>query len=320
MKNIENMQDEVSYWISLEKKGVSLQKNKSFISWINKDEKNKIAFNEEQELFSLVTSLPETFLMELKEDVKENKKKENKRKKFIISFGTIASTACILLIAYFSFFSKDITFTKKYISAIKVREKILLPDNSIVSLDSNTAMTVDFYRDRREVYLSKGKAFFNISPNKKRPFFVKTDNTTIKVLGTKFEVINDKFFELNVKEGKVAIWNKYNKLIAFVKKDQRLVLNKYLSLDYLNKIDSSKIALWSEGKFHFNQETLKNVINIFSKYIDIDVEIKSKSLENLPISGNFTTEEFDKIINVLPLIHPVKIEKNKDKIIIMKKT
>lgn len=319
MIDIEKLQDEVNYWISLENEGINIQENTSFISWINKNERNKRAFNEEKFFINEINTLPNNLLYKLKQDVKDERKRINKRKRLVVSFGYFASAACILSVFYFSFFIDKSTFSKDYIASTKVREKIFLPDRSIISLDVKTAMEIKYYDDKREVYLSTGKAFFDVSSNKTKPFFVKTKNITIKVLGTKFEVVNTKNFELNVKEGKVAIWNKNGKLIALVTKNQSLSLNEYLKIDSLKEQDSSSMALWSEGKFNFQQESLKNVIAQFSKYENINVQIQNKYLENLPITGNFTSKEFDKIINVLPLIHPVKIVKNEDKIIIKEK-
>ena len=283
---------------------------------MKKHENKNISFKEEQAFFTEINSLPSEFLDELKVEVKENREKINKRKAKIIFFSSIASAACILLVAYFSFFFESITYSKNYLASTKVHKNIILPDNSIVSLDSSTSMKVKFYDDRREIILSKGKAFFDVSPNKNRPFIVKTDNTTIKVLGTKFEVVNHKIFELNVKEGKVSVSNNRNKLIALVTKNQNLKLNKFYKIDSLEYKDAKDIALWIDGKFNFNQESLKNIIDTYSHYIDINVEIVDKDIENLRISGNFTSKEFDKIIANLPLIHPVKIKKVGNKIII----
>jgi transmembrane sensor len=283
-----------------------------------KNNENNKKEHEEEAFFSEINSLPSDFLDEIKREVKNNRQMINKRKKSIFFFASMASAACILCVAYLSFFLDNVTFTHDYVAANKVREKIILPDKSVISLDVNTEMKIKFYEDRREIYLSKGKAFFDVYPNKKRPFFVKTDKTTIKVLGTKFEVVNHEKFELNVKEGKVSVSNKHNNLIALVTKNQNLKLNKYYLIDSLKQKDSTQMALWSEGKFNFKQESLKDILSMFSKHIDTNTEINDKSLENLKISGNFNSKEFDKFIYNLPLIHNVKIEKIGNKFIIRK--
>jgi len=319
LTNNEQKHDELDYWIDLEKAGVNLEKNSAFLEWLNKDELNKKLFNDEKKFFEEINSLPNDFLNEIKNEVKDNRKNANKSKQTIFYFGSFASAACLLLVAYFSIFFDNTTFTHTYIASQKVQNKITLPDNSVISLDANTQIKVKFYDDRREIFLTQGKAFFDVFPNKKRPFIVNTDNTTIKVLGTKFEVVNNKKFELNVKEGRVSISNKKDKLLAFVTKNQSLKLNKYYQIDSIIEKNSQDMALWSEGKFEFRQTSIKDVLKTFRKYININVKIIDKNIEDLKISGNFTSEEFDKIIANLPLIHPVIIEKEDNQIIIKRK-
>lgn len=320
MINTQKLQNEVSYWISLEKEGINLDKNKLFQSWLKEDKQNEIAFKEEKDFLSQINALPKDFLEELKQDVNENRQKINKRKKFLITYGSFLSAACILFVLYFSFAFNSMSFSKEYLSSGKIRQDISLPDNSKISLDANTSVKVEFYEDKREIYLSHGRGFFDVSSNKNRPFIIKTNHVDIKVLGTKFEIINeDKNFEVNVLEGKVRVSNKKDNLIALVQKDQKLILDEYFNLKSLEKTASNNIALWNQGKFYFKQESLKNVIEKFLKYNDLDVQIEDKSITNLPITGNFTSKEFEKFINVLPLIHPVKIQKQNRKIIIKRK-
>ena len=56
-----------------------------------------------------------------------------------------------------------------------------------------------------------------------------------------------------------------------------------------------------------------------TKYIDIDISIQNDKISQLPVSGNFNAYQFDNFLSVLPLIHPIKIVKQDDKIIIKEK-
>ncbi|WP_419676174.1 FecR domain-containing protein [Aliarcobacter butzleri] len=66
-------------------------------------------------------------------------------------------------------------------------QDILMPDNSKITLDAKTNIKVAYSKNKREVFLEKGKALFEVSPNKQKPFFVKSDDIFVKVVGTKFE-------------------------------------------------------------------------------------------------------------------------------------
>lgn len=87
-----------------------------------------------------------------------------------------------------------------------------LSDGSIVALQPNSSIEFPqvFSKSKREVQLT-GEAFFDVSKDKQRPFIITTDNVTVKVLGTSFNV---KAYEgaeeitVAVKTGKVMVSSK----------------------------------------------------------------------------------------------------------------
>ncbi|CAL1519861.1 FecR family protein [Chitinophaga sp. MM2321] len=85
-----------------------------------------------------------------------------------------------------------------------------LTDGSTVVLQSGASIHHETFlqRPQREVYL-KGDAFFNIAKDAQRPFFVYTPKVAIRVLGTSFNVKEDKDGNLTVmvKTGKISVYN-----------------------------------------------------------------------------------------------------------------
>lgn len=276
---------------------------------------------DDKELFNQVKDLPSDFLTNLKAEVKETRNLSNKRKKLFYTITPVLSAACILTVLYISFFTNSPSFSKEYIASSKIKSNIVLPDKSNISLDVNTTLKVEYFENQREISLSYGKALFDVAKNKKRPFLIKTNSASIQVLGTRFEVINkNDSFEVNVSEGTVKVFDprRNNKTLALVTRGQSLVLDKYLDVKEFKNIEG-KIANWSRGKFIFNQTSLGDVLKEFSKYIEIDVQIQNDELRNLPISGNFDAFHFQDFLNVLPLVHAVKVQKEDNKIIIKKR-
>ncbi|NWJ52921.1 MAG: FecR family protein [Bacteroidetes bacterium] len=86
---------------------------------------------------------------------------------------------------------------------------IELPDSSVVILNSGSSLS---YPDRFEAgsrtVVLNGEAFFEVKKNKHRPFYVKTNDITIRVLGTKFNVKSypdENTTETTLVSGKVEI-------------------------------------------------------------------------------------------------------------------
>lgn len=322
----EEILKQASHWVRLEKKGEDVYKNKDFILWINENPKHKKAYEEEKKFIQEVLSLPEDFLNELKVEVKNNRAKINRKKSrkriLINTFAPFASAACFLFVFYFSFFKEDIKFSKQYLALNKIQKNIILPDNSKITLDVNTKIDVKYYDNKRIISLSKGKAVFEVESNKQRPFVIKTEKVDITVLGTKFEVINKEIqTQVNVIQGVVKVTNPHSNdnLLTRIEKGESITFDEYSNIKLLNKIDINKTALWSKGKFNFYQESIENIIKEFSKYIDINIEIENRKIAKLPISGNFSANSFDDFLKVLPLVHPLVIEKKENRIIIRDK-
>lgn len=66
---------------------------------------------------------------------------------------------------------------------------IELPDSSVVVLNSGSSLSYpDKFETESRTVILNGEAFFEVKKNQHRPFFVKTKDITIRVLGTKFNV------------------------------------------------------------------------------------------------------------------------------------
>ncbi len=94
----------------------------------------------------------------------------------------------------------------------KESSKFELADGSIITLQPGSVMNYprQFAAAKREVYL-QGEAFFEVSKNKNRPFYVYCENMVAHVLGTSFNIKADKFHgkvEVMVRTGKVEIYTR----------------------------------------------------------------------------------------------------------------
>lgn len=81
-----------------------------------------------------------------------------------------------------------------------------LPDGSIVELNGNAEIAVQYSETERRVKLVKGEAFFQVEKNKARPFYVEANGVVVRAVGTAFAVqMNPSAVEVVVKEGAVDV-------------------------------------------------------------------------------------------------------------------
>ena len=128
--------------------------------------------------------------------------------------------ACLLLVVSFSiyiyipeFFRRNIISDNRGMETqnnANTNQTLTLPDGSKVVLEKNSSIIVseDFGKVNRTVLL-KGKAFFKVVRNEKKPFLVRIGNLVTEVLGTSFKVGSDnqnKSIEVAVISGKVSVY------------------------------------------------------------------------------------------------------------------
>jgi transmembrane sensor len=87
------------------------------------------------------------------------------------------------------------------------RRSFTLSDGSKVELNANTSLLVENGRAERRVHLDSGEAFFVVSKDKSRPFIVETPAGSVRVTGTRFNVLSETASELvvTVEEGRVEV-------------------------------------------------------------------------------------------------------------------
>lgn len=96
-----------------------------------------------------------------------------------------------------------------YTSQIK---QLLMEDGTVIMLKPNSSIEYPekFSASDRKVQL-KGEAFFDVTKDQGRPFIIGTNDVTIKVLGTSFNVVayeGAKEISVAVKTGKVSVYAK----------------------------------------------------------------------------------------------------------------
>jgi transmembrane sensor len=65
---------------------------------------------------------------------------------------------------------------------------LTLPDGSVVRMNVETDLRIDYGSDRRHIQLLSGEAIFKVAPDAGRPFIVSTPSATVRALGTQFNV------------------------------------------------------------------------------------------------------------------------------------
>lgn len=187
------------------------------------------------------------------------------------------------------------------------RSVITLADGSKVWLNAGSRLIYpsEFVDKRREVFLV-GEAFFDIAKDESQPFYVKTTDVEIKVLGTQFNVSaypEDYSVQTALAEGRVEL-SRVN--AGFLEKKIQLspgemaYFNKKSRETIIYKVDLEYYTLWTDGLFSFSNTDLNRIIRKLERFYNIHFQFDDPLKGSIQISGKLdVTKEKDEVFEYL---------------------
>ena len=266
----------------------------------------------------------ETPVVSIKETI--NKPQINYRKSFIAKFSVAAAVLVVAVSGYL--FYKSTTKVKQDENLVAYGNDVIIEENNdsinkIIKLEDGTSVTLNpkstfyypthFKNGKREVAL-KGTAFFDVSKNPEKPFFVYANNIVTKVLGTSFTIKtnpNTKEVSVSVHTGRVQVFEK-NSASQSTFNDKVLTSNGVIVTANQEAIYSTKnndfqttlipVPLplpdlkTKEKDFDFERANLPDVIGKIQQVYGVEVVLENDNFNKCIFSGELNEENlFEKL-------------------------
>jgi len=183
---------------------------------------------------------------------------------------------------------------------------ISLPDNSSVLLSQNSLIRYprQFSGDSRRVFL-KGTAFFEVTKDPDKPFYVDVGKIVAKVLGTSFEISTDPFdgqVRVIVKSGAVSIYSNSAQYRKDPAREPNVILTKNEQLvvkDDLNEIRHTRLDSVSiqdlkvpDTFLRFKGTPAQEVFTSLAKVYGVTINFADAKISGCSITASFTDEPF----------------------------
>jgi len=226
--------------------------------------------------------------------------------------ATLSKIAAVLVIGFgIYFYTTTLDTTSNTIVA--QQKSIVLPDASQVNLNSKSTITYNTsnWDSNRQLTLV-GEAFFKVAKGKK--FDVKTNEGTVSVLGTQFNIKQrDDYFEVICYEGKVAVKSK-TKTTTLLQGDTFLIIDgKYIATEKENLLRPT----WLTNKSTFRSIPYREVIKEFERQYNVSIEFESNN-DSQNFTGSFTHNDIEIALKSITLPLQLKYSKT-DNIITLKR-
>jgi transmembrane sensor len=156
------------------------------------------------------------------------------------------------------------------------QQEMVLPDGSRVWLNavSRIDYPVAFRGKERSVTLS-GEAYFEVVPDKSRPFKVNVGGMDVKVTGTKFNIRaydNEAVVKSTLLEGGVKISQSGTAFALDLAPGQQLQFDPATRKYRIVRPDVEAACAWREGKFCFDSTDLSTLMRDVARWYNIEVE------------------------------------------------
>jgi transmembrane sensor len=174
-----------------------------------------------------------------------------------------------------------------------------LPDGSTVTLNKNSELSypAHFEGNTRSVAL-KGEAFFNITPNKSKPFIIDAGNSSVTVVGTSFNVKSRaEMTEVIVETGIVEVAK--NEKAVRLTPGQKATVTADKDAPVKADVTDHLYNYYRTNEFVCNGVPLYKVVETLNDAYGLHIVFGSDRLKTLPLTATFPEGEPGMIVDVI---------------------
>lgn len=232
--------------------------------------------------------------------------------------GLATALALVFVLAYVGWQQKAVIRVR---TGLGEQHSAVLPDRSIVELNTQTEIRVAFTGAERRVELVRGEAFFDVAKDPARPFIVVTDLATAKAVGTRFSVYRAHTGTIvTVAEGRVLVREKRAAADTAVGAPGRADAVEVTPGSQaeaqpgrpvqMRQADVERTFAWRERRLVFDGEPLSTVVEEFNRYNSTPLVITDPRLSAQRISGVFGANDPESLLDFLVKVDHITVTRD----------
>lgn len=321
--------------------GVSSEEDNEILkSWIKQPDAKDVFYEYYQQCWHLASEemdidIQNEIFSNILDKIDENNRivSQTKKKRLPIYSHLVRYTAIAACITLFVgvgayFWGKDQTIKQNAPVTMSVmngqKADITLADGTNVHINSGSKITYDntYNKDNRTLIL-EGEAFFEVAPNKSKPFIVKANGINVEALGTSFNVKaynGSNTISVVLIEGKVKVGDN--------NKDQILNPNERLEYNIIAKSfakselhPNTDLLLWRSKELSFYGESLEEICETLTRMYNWEFIFKSEEAKHYTFNGVIKNNSLENVLSFIGQATAIKYEINpvENTIVIYKK-
>ena len=201
----------------------------------------------------------------------------------------------------------------KYTSVVADKgqiSKVILPDSSVVWLNSGTKLTYDnSYSYKNRNLNLQGQAFLDVRKNRNLPLVVASGRLRVKVLGTRFDVdayAADDMIKVTLESGNVELLNSTDKSFKYnLNPGQMAEFKSQSGRIEIKSVKSRNYTSWKDGELIFVDTPMAEVIKSLERRFNIEIKVVNPNVYKSVFNANFKNESLKEILDYIQFSCPV---------------
>jgi transmembrane sensor len=303
-------------------RGLTDTERRGFERWIARPV-NAREFHAQRAILDVVTELKGRPCAEVLASIEDAEAKPAQPLSWALSAGFTAALVLTVAVGWLTLRSAGY-LPQTYRTATGQVRDIVLPDGSLVGLNTQTELEwVGGPHDRR-VRLIRGEAYFQVVHDARRPFRILLAHSQVQVLGTRFDVYQmaNGDVRVSVLSGVVAVEALDSGPGAPPSWSRRLTSGQQIEyspvglLADVHSIVAPKVIRWRQGMIESAGEPLSDFISDLSRYTAERIVIADPRAANQKVGGAFSVRNIDDTLDRLTRIAPVTVTREPGEVIL----
>lgn len=322
-------------WFGRREVGLSPAEEQEFQAWLEADERHAIHYGQFDDTWDLLDGLKELDQPAFSSE----RTAQPGFARFRWAAASLAAAAAIAVAFYFwpDASSNPVQVAETQAGGFKVME---LPDGSVVHLNANSSVSVQYGDRERRVLLERGEAHFSVAKNPDRPFIVTAGAVSVHAVGTAFNVRMDPAaVEVMVTEGKVRVDDSTKggslltqetatSVASPVADSHLLVAGEKVVIPVMASVPApaTPVAVapeqmeqslaWQTKMLEFDMTPLGDVVKEFNRYNTHQLVITDTALARRPFGGSFRADNYTVFVQLLEQRFGVVAERSGDRTVL----
>ena len=294
-------------WLSLLHDQPSSGDQATFSRWLRADPAHAEAYAQAQVLWELseepARKLADEDALALQAYL--NKMNSSRRSRVLRWPGALAMAACLLAMVSMGAGWQPSRWVDElgadYVTAPGEVKTFTLTDQSVVTLDADSAIAVEFSHGQRHIQLRRGAGFFSVA-HTGQSFVVEAGGGQAQVLGTQFEVrLQPAGAEVTVLSGRVGVTPSEQGQQQVLTAGQQVAYADGVA-DAMHAVDSESRLAWRDGWLNYYQAPLADVVQDLSRYYPGRLLLLNEEMGAKRVSGSFPSNDPLAVLNALQAV------------------